>query len=92
MILKSIEAIAIVLILCVAILSQTKTFTPVEGASLKAKVESAVIIGKANAPAGRFWIGYQFEVRPGWLLAIQVLGQTGDERAVAFFRELLSKD
>lgn len=24
--------------------------------------------------------------------AIQVLGQTGDERAVAFFRELLSKD
>jgi HEAT repeat protein len=25
-------------------------------------------------------------------LAIQVLGQTGDERAVAFFRELLSKD
>jgi len=25
-------------------------------------------------------------------VAIQVLGQTGDERAVAFFRELLSKD
>jgi HEAT repeat protein len=25
-------------------------------------------------------------------LAIQVLGQTGDERAVAFFRELLSKE
>lgn len=24
--------------------------------------------------------------------AIQMLGQTGDERAVAFFRELLSKD
>jgi HEAT repeat protein len=24
--------------------------------------------------------------------AIHVLGQTGDERAVAFFRELLSKD
>ncbi|HJS23183.1 MAG TPA: HEAT repeat domain-containing protein [Pyrinomonadaceae bacterium] len=25
-------------------------------------------------------------------VAIQVLGQTGDERAVAFFREFLSKD
>ncbi|HEU4835017.1 MAG TPA: HEAT repeat domain-containing protein, partial [Pyrinomonadaceae bacterium] len=25
-------------------------------------------------------------------LAIQALGQTGDERAVAFFRELLSKE
>jgi HEAT repeat protein len=25
-------------------------------------------------------------------VAIQMLGQTGDERAVAFFRELLSKD
>ena len=162
---RKISEIAIVLVLCATVLGQTKSFTPVEGANLKAKIENAIITGKANAPAGRFWVGYQFEVRPGVgvdfeivdsaggiyistdgtsmvfdprhetrelgvfevelqkqaviaigrrakdeaipilirtarshpkmavrKVAIQMLGQTGDERAVAFFRELLSKD
>jgi hypothetical protein len=44
---------------------QTKTFTPVDGANLKAKMDNGVVQGKANAPGGRFWVGYQFEVRPG---------------------------
>ena len=33
--------IAVVLVLCVATLGQTKNFTPVEGANLKARIESA---------------------------------------------------
>ena len=42
--------------------AQTKSFTPVEGANLKAKIDNAVTQGRAQ---GRFWVGYQFEVRPG---------------------------
>ena len=60
--------------------AQTKNFTPVEGASLKAKIDNAVVKGKAGAPGGRFWVGYQFEVRPGVaivnasVIAARVLG------------------
>ena len=43
-------------------IAQTKNFTPVEGATLKAKIDNAVAQGRAQ---GRFWVGYQFEVRPG---------------------------
>lgn len=65
MISRNISAIAIVLVLYGVVLGQAKSFTPVDGANLKAKIDSAIISGKANAPG---------------------------ERAVAFFRELLSKD
>ena len=154
MIKRQILLVAVVLGLCAAAFGQTKNFTPVDGATLKAKFESAIASGKANTTNGRFWVGYQFEVRPGVAidfeivdsaggiymavdgtsmmfdarhetrelglfmlydeprasftrmirtarnhpkmavrkLAIQMLGQTGDERAVAFFRELLSKE
>jgi HEAT repeat protein len=43
---------------------QTKTFIPVEGATLKAKIDNAIRAGRANAVNGRFWVAYQFEVRP----------------------------
>ena len=52
------------LFLCGTVAAQTKSFTPVEGANLKAKIENAIIKGKANVPNGRFWVGYQFDVRP----------------------------
>jgi hypothetical protein len=45
--------------------AQTKAFTPVDGATLKAKIDTAISQGRACAPGGRFWVGYQFEVRPG---------------------------
>jgi hypothetical protein len=41
---------------------QTKTFIPVEGANLKAKIDNAILAGRAKAVNGRFWIAYQFEV------------------------------
>jgi HEAT repeat protein len=57
--------------------AQNKTFTPVEGASLKAKFDSAISQGKANAPGGRFWVGYQFEVRPGVAIDFEIVDGSG---------------
>jgi HEAT repeat protein len=68
---------AIVLVLCGVAVGQTRSFTPVEGANLKAKIENAIIAGKANAPGGRFWVGYQFEVRPGVAVDFEIVDSGG---------------
>jgi len=57
--------------------AQTKNFTPVEGAGLKAKIDNAVTQGRANAPGGRFWVGYQFEVRPGVAIDFEIVDGSG---------------
>ena len=62
-------------IVCVS--GQTKPFTPVEGANLKAKMDKAVLLGRNNAPGGRFWVGYQFEVRPGVATDFEVVDGAG---------------
>jgi HEAT repeats len=72
-----ISAIAIVLILCGVVVGQTKSFKPVEGANLKAKIDSAIIAGKAESPNGRFWVGYQFEVRPGVAVDFEIVDSVG---------------
>jgi HEAT repeat protein len=74
---KYISTIAIGLVLCVAAVGQNKSFTPVDGATLKARIDSAIISGKANAPGGRFWVGYQFEVRPGVAVDFEVVDSAG---------------
>ena len=56
---------------------QTKNFTPIEGANLKAKIDAAVVAGRANAPNGRFWVAYQFEVRPGVAIDFEVVDSAG---------------
>jgi len=56
---------------------QSKTFTPVEGANLKAKIGNAVLQGRSNALSGRFWVGYQFEVRPGVATDFEVVDGAG---------------
>jgi len=71
------SVIAVVLVLCGVVFGQTKGFTPVEGANLKAKIESAIVNGKANAPGGRFWVGYQFEVRPGVGVDFEIVDSAG---------------
>ena len=68
---------AILLALCTVALGQTKSFTPVDGANLKAKIDSAIIAGKANAPQGRFWVAYQFEVRPGVAVDWEIVDSAG---------------
>ena len=74
---KSISTIVIGLVLCVAAVAQTKSFTPVDGATLKAKIDNAIVNGKANAPGGRFWVGYQFEVRPGVAVDYEIVDSAG---------------
>jgi HEAT repeat protein len=56
---------------------QTKSFVPVEGGSLKAKIENAISAGRANAPGGRFWVAFQFEARPGVGVDFEVVDSSG---------------
>ncbi|MCU1264331.1 MAG: lyase domain protein repeat-containing protein [Acidobacteria bacterium] len=55
----------------------TRSFIPVAGATLKAKIESATAAGRTNAPGGRFWVGYQFEARPGVAIDYEVVDDHG---------------
>ena len=59
------------------VLAQTRNFTPVEGANLKAKIDGAIVAGKASAQQGRFWVGYQFEVRPGVAIDFEIVDSAG---------------
>lgn len=65
---------AFVLSVFAAAFAQTKSFTPVEGATLRAKIDNAVTQGRAQ---GRFWVGYQFEVRPGVGVDFEIVSPTG---------------
>src|SRR5437870_4486526 len=69
---------AIILALAAATFAQIKPFTPVEGASLKVKIDNAIAQGRANAPGGRFWVGYQFEARPGVAIDFEVVDGSGN--------------
>ena len=67
------------LAITIAAVSQTtKNFTPVEGANLKAKIDNAVMQGKGSAPLGLFWVGYQFEVRPGVAIDYEIVTPDGN--------------
>ena len=69
---------AIVLVLAGAIVAQVRPFIPVEGASLKAKIDNAIAQGRANAQGGRFWVGYQFEARPGVAIDFEIVDGSGN--------------
>src|SRR5450759_1497215 len=56
---------------------QPKSIIPVDGASLKAKRDNAVTQGRAGAQGGRFWVGYQFEARPGVAVDFEVVDSNG---------------
>ena len=71
------NVIALILCLCAVATGQTKSFIPVEGANLKAKIDAAIIAGKANVANGRFWVGYQFEARPGVAIDFEVVDSAG---------------
>jgi HEAT repeat protein len=58
-------------------LGQATNFTPVDGANLKAKIDGAIVAGKASAPNGRFWVAYQFEPRPGVAVDFEVVDNGG---------------
>jgi len=70
-------ALALLALIVVLFAQQTKTFIPVEGANLKAKIDAAIAAGKTNAANGRFWVAYQFEVRPGVAVDFEIVDSTG---------------
>ena len=70
-------AIALALAIGVVVSAQTKNFTPVDGATLKAKIDNAVTQGRAGKQSARFWIGYQFEVRPGVAIDFEIIDGNG---------------
>ena len=70
-------ALVVLAVLDVAVGQQTKSFIPVEGATLKAKIDGAIAAGKANAAGGRFWVAYQFEVRPGVAVDFEIVDSAG---------------
>lgn len=74
---RIIFATAIAISCFVGARAQTRTFIPVEGANLKAKIENGTAAGRANAPGGRFWVGYQFEARPGVAIDYEVVDGNG---------------
>lgn len=74
---RIIFATAIALSCVVGVRAQTRTFIPVEGANLKAKIENGTAAGRANATGGRFWVGYQFEARPGVAIDYEVVDGDG---------------
>ncbi|HSQ24941.1 MAG TPA: HEAT repeat domain-containing protein [Pyrinomonadaceae bacterium] len=71
---KIVFAVVFILSVVAAAVAQTKSFTPVEGANLKAKIDNAVAQGRSQ---GRFWVGYQFEVRPGVAIDFEIVGPSG---------------
>jgi hypothetical protein len=74
---RLIFATTIVLAIVNGASAQTKNFTPVEGANLKSKIENAVTQGRANVQGGRFWVGYQFEARPGVAIDFEIVDVSG---------------
>jgi HEAT repeat protein len=69
--------IVIALTIGTGISGQTRNFIPVDGASLKARIDNAITQGRAGAQGGRFWVGYQFETRPGVAIDFEVVDNAG---------------
>ncbi len=56
---------------------QTNSFTPAQGANLKAKIDNAIAQGKASGQSQLFWVGYQFEVRSGVAVDFEIVSDNG---------------
>ena len=74
---KLLAVVSVMLWLPALVSAQTKSFLPVEGATLKAKLDNAVNAGRSNTPNGRFWVAYQFEARPGVAVDFEVVDSAG---------------
>ncbi len=58
-----------------------QAFQPVEGATLRARLDAAVRQGRAASPAARFWTAWSFDVRPGLTVDLEYNGANpGAER------------
>ncbi|HKQ03999.1 MAG TPA: HEAT repeat domain-containing protein [Blastocatellia bacterium] len=60
--------------------AQRGNFTPVDGASLRGKLDNA--ISRGRAAQSRFWAGYQFDVRPGVCVDLEFNNDHGGKTIV----------
>jgi HEAT repeat protein len=60
--------------------AQRDHFTPVDGTSLRGKLDSA--ISRGRAAQSRFWAGYQFDVRPGICVDAEITNERGGKTIV----------
>lgn len=67
----------VLLVVPVVARAQNRSFIPVEGASLAAKIETAMRQAKTGAPTMRFWTAYAFDVRPGVAIDFELVGDNG---------------
>jgi len=74
---KLLAIVSVVLWLPALISAQSKSFVPVEGPTLKAKLDAAIATGRTNVPNGRFWVAYQFEARPGVAVDFEIVDGAG---------------
>jgi HEAT repeat protein len=55
-----------------------QNFITVDGSSLKAKMDSATRMGRGSARSGKFWLGYQFNPKPGVMIDSDWRGKKGE--------------
>ncbi|MFL6276752.1 MAG: HEAT repeat domain-containing protein [Blastocatellia bacterium] len=60
--------------------AQRGNFTPVDGTSLRGKLDNA--ISRGRAAQSRFWAGYQFDVRPGVCVDAEFTNERGGRTIV----------
>lgn len=60
--------------------AQRDNFTPVDGSSLRGKLDNA--ISRGRAAQSTFWAGYQFEVRPGVCVDAEFTNERGGKTIV----------
>src|SRR5689334_17299983 len=60
--------------------AQRDNFTPVDGASLRGRLDNA--ISRGRAAQSKFWAGYQFEVRPGVCVDAEFTNEHGGKTIV----------
>ena len=56
---------------------QEQKFTPVEGATLQAKLDAAAARASTSGPQSPFWTAYAFDVRPGVATDFEWIGDDG---------------
>jgi HEAT repeat protein len=57
--------------------AQREGFIPVEGTSLKSKLDAAISRGRASSAQSRFWAAYSFDVRPGVAVDLEMHNGNG---------------
>ena len=63
--------------------NQREGFIAVDGADLKARIETAMKLGRGSSPSSKFWTAYSFDVRPGVAVDAEAVGTNGDRTFVS---------